>query len=59
MKGSERGRGWLNFASDLQLRVCERAERMRNIAELIRVPEEAERTITVMDCIQFLEVPSE
>jgi len=32
---------------------------MRNIAELIGVAEEAERTITVMDCMQFLEIPSE
>jgi hypothetical protein len=47
----------LNF--DPQLRVWARAERMRNIAEFIGVVEEAERTITVMDYTQFLEVPSE
>jgi hypothetical protein len=32
---------------------------MRDIAEFIGVAEEAGRTITVMDCTQFLEVPSE
>jgi hypothetical protein len=53
------GGGGLNFASDPQLRVCERAERMRNIAEFMGIVEEAERTITVMDYTQFLEVPSE
>ena len=38
---------------------CVRAERMRNIAEFIGVVEEVEGTITVMDYMQFLEVPSE
>jgi hypothetical protein len=32
---------------------------MRNIAEFIGVVQEAEGTITVMDCTQFLEVPPE
>ena len=32
---------------------------MRNIAGFIGAVEEAERTITVMDYTQFLEVPSE
>jgi len=32
---------------------------MRNIAEFIGVAERAERTIIVMDYMQFLEIPSE